>query len=170
MKKILFIVLMLLTILRVSAQGGWTTTNYKADELKGMEAYTAYQYNYPGIGSFVTWDWDFPSIRLVSDKGIFSESIYNRGWGNFRAVRVLVGIYQSDGTMTEKFFIDMNIEKNSTSTRIYGNNYNCLKKDQKRILKVLKALRTKGLYVRFVCDRYNESDFDLSVPSYQPLY
>lgn len=49
MKRLMTIALVLTAVLAASAQGKWTYSNYQADELKGQQAYTAYQYEVPSM-------------------------------------------------------------------------------------------------------------------------
>lgn len=74
MKKLLTIALLLLAGLTASAQGEWTYTNFEADALKGQKAYTAYQYEVPGVGTYVSWGWNNPDFRLITARG-FSRSL-----------------------------------------------------------------------------------------------
>lgn len=162
MKKLLTIALLLVG-LTVSAQGKWTYTNYEADALKGQKAYTAYQYEVPGVGSYVSWGWNEPDFRLITASGIFEESVCYEWYGSFRAVRVLVGIYDAQGTLKEKFYVQMYKERSGTGDKIH---LSSMKKQQKLGKKISKALSEGDGYVRFVCSRYAQSDFDLTVPRY----
>ena len=158
---------MTLVSLAMSAQG-WTKTDYKGDELKGIAPYTAHSYYLPNNGQFVVWDWGDPNFRLVTDKGMFREDSYNTGFGYFRADKVYVGIYRmSTKELIEKYEIYMNIEDNSMYKRIYINTNNATRGGIKKVRKILKALQTEDIYVRFVCKRNNMEDFDLCVPCYQ---
>lgn len=162
MKRVLTIALLLSAVLAVGAQE-WTATRFEADELKGTRAYTAYQYEHKGLGSYVSWGWDDPKFRLITTKGIFEESTCYAWFGSYRAVRVLVGIYDNNGTLKERFFVDMYKESQSLGDRI---SLSSKKSERKKAKKIAKALTTDRGYVRFVCARYSDSDFDLSVPFY----
>lgn len=154
---------MLSAVLMASAQGKWTATNYAADELKGVGAYTAYQYHWPGIGSYVSWGWNDPDFRLITEKGIFSETICYEWYGSFRAYRVLVGIYNNKGELQEKFYVQMYKESSGLGDKIH---LSSLKKQRKLAKKISKALSETDGYVRFICSRYSNTDFELVVPSY----
>ena len=161
MKKLLTITLLLLIGLTVVAQGKWTATKYAADELTGQGAYTAYNYSEPGKGSYVSWGWDDPDFRLITEKGIFEESVCYAWYGQYRAVRVLVGIYNTQGELQEKFYVEMYKEKSSLGDKIH---LSSMKKQRKMAKKIAKALsESKGL-VRFICARYGQSDFEIVVP------
>lgn len=163
MKKLLTIALVLLAGLTAGAQGKWTYTNYAADALKGQKAYTAYQYQVPGKGSYVSWGWDNPDFRLITERGIFEESVCYEWYGSFRAYRVLVGIYDGSGELKEKFYVQMYKESSGPGDKIH---LSAMKKQQKLGKKISKALSEGDGFVRFICARYSQSDFDLAVPHY----
>lgn len=164
MKKLLTIVMLLLGEMAASAQGKWTTSQYAADELTGQAAYTAYNYTEPGKGSYISWGWDDPDFRLITERGIFEESVCYAWYGQYRAVRVLVGIYNTQGVLLEKFYIEMYRERSSPGDKIH---LSSMKKERKKAKKIAKALsKDKGI-VRFVCARYSQSDFEIMVPYYQ---
>ena len=166
MKVLLTIALMLFAGLTVSAQGSWTKNFHQADALKGMSAYYSYYYNVPGVGSLVCWDWEKSDIRFITEKGMFREMAYNTGFGNFRAVKATVGIYKNDGELQEKFDIYMNVEDNSMKKQVYVKDGISLRGDRKNALKVKKALRDNGVYVRVICSLINMPDFDLKITPY----
>ena len=163
MKKLMTIALVLLVGLTACAQGKWTYSNFQADELKGQQAYTAYQYEVPGVGSYVSWGWDDPDFRLITQKGIFNESICYEWYGSFRAYRVLVGIYDAKGELQDKFYVQMYKESSGPGDKIH---LSSMKKQRKLAKKIAKALSDGDGFVRFVCARYSQSDFDLTVPHY----
>lgn len=163
MKRMMTIALVLLAGLTASAQGKWTYSNYQADELKGQEAYTAYQYEVPGVGSYVSWGWKDPDFRLITARGIFEESVCYEWYGSFRACRVLVGIYNAKGELQEKFYVQMYKESSGLGDKIH---LSAMKKQQKLGKKISKALSEGDGFVRFICSRFSQSDFDLAVPHY----
>ena len=163
MKKLITIALLLLMVLTANAQGKWTYSNFPADELKGQQAYTGYEYQVPGVGSYVSWGWKNPDFRLITERGIFEESVCHEWYGSFRAVRVLVGIYTATGTLQEKFYVQMYKEKSSPGSKIH---LSAMKKQQKLGKKIAKALSDGDGFVRFICARYSQSEFDLTVPHY----
>lgn len=147
-----------------SAQGRWTTTDYKGDELKGTAPYTAYQYSDPKMGSYVSWGWDDPDFRLITDSGIFHQQVCYAWFGQFMGYRVLVGIYDDKGMLQEKFYLFFDSEANSMPNKIH---LSSLKSERKKAKKIVKALTKDKRLVRFVCSRYNQSDFDLYVPYFR---
>jgi len=163
MKRMMTIALVLLVGLAASAQGKWTYSNFQADELKGQQAYTAYEYEVPGVGSYVSWGWKNPDFRLITAKGIFEETVCYEWYGSFRAARVLVGIYDAQGTLQEKFYVQMYKESSGPGDKIH---LSAMKKQQKLGKKISKALSEGDGFVRFICARFSQSDFDLTVPHY----
>lgn len=163
MKKLLTIALLLLVGMTAGAQGKWTYSNYPADALTGQQAYTAYMYEVPGVGSYVSWGWDDPDFRLITANGIFSESICYEWYGSFRAYRVLVGIYTAKGELKEKFYVQMYKENSSLGDKIH---LSSMKKQRKLAKKISKALSDGDGFVRFVCARHSQGDFDFTVPHY----
>ncbi len=163
MKKLLTIALLLLVVLTAGAQGKWTYANYAADELTGQQAYTAYEYEVSGVGSYVSWGWKNPDFRLITQRGIFDESICYEWYGSFRACRVLVGIYSAQGILQEKFYVQMYKESSGPGNKIHLSG---MKKQQKLGKKIAKALSEGDGYVRFICARYSQNDFELKVPHY----
>lgn len=171
MKKLLTIALMVMLSLTVYAQTSmkWTTTRYAGDELTGSQPYTAYSFTKPGTGSIVTFGWDTPEFRIITEEGVFKESVYYTGFGTSHAVQVLVGIYDvSSGNpeLIEKFNLFMDKESNTLGNKIVISRAS-LKRERKKALKVLSALNTKNRIVRFVCPRYMEAALDFPVPCYQ---
>ena len=163
MKKLMTIALLLLAELAASAQGKWSCYDFQADELKGHEAYTGYEYEVPGVGSYVSWGWNNPDFRLITEKGIFAESICHEWYGSFRACRVLVGIYNASGELKEKFYVQMYRESSGLGDKIH---LSAMKKQQKLGKKIAKAISDGDGFVRFVCARSSQNDFDLTVPHY----
>lgn len=171
MKKVLTIALMALLSLTVDAQvkNKWTSTKYEGDALTGTQPYTAYRYNQPGIGTIVTFGWTTPEFRIITQKGIFEESVYYTGFGESLAVKVLVGIYDiSTGKpeLLERFNFFMDKERNSLGDKICVSGAS-LKRERKKALKILQALTTKNRIVRFICPRFSDVALDLCVPYYQ---
>lgn len=164
MKKFLAIALLLLTVLTAGAQGEWRATRYAGDELTGTAEYTAYNYTEPGNGSYISWGWGNPEFRLITEEGIFSESVCYAWYGSYKAVRVLVGIYNDQGDLKEKFYLDMYKEKESLGDKIY---LSSMKSERKKARKIAKALTTDKGAVRFVCARFHQSDFDFTVPYFR---
>ena len=171
MKKRL-ITLALMAVMCMSAfaqlQGQWTKADVPGDELTETEAYTAYTYQ-DKIGAFVCFGWDSPEFRLVTNKGVFEESVYYTGFGESHAVKVLAGIYDLSADkvdLVERFNIFMDVEKSSLGDKITINP-GSLKREKKKALKIMNAVTKPKTVVRFICNRYGEGSFDMLVPSYR---
>ena len=171
MKKLLTNALMLLVVLTTNAQDvplKWTSTHYAGDELTGQQAYTAYSYTLPGTGSFVTFSFDAPEFRIITEKGVFKETTYYTGFGQSLAEQVLVGIYEvkdKQPILLEKFNLFMDKERNTLGDRIVISSES-LKRERRKAIKILQALREPNRIVRFLCPRFADSTLDLCVPFY----
>ena len=169
MKRLLTIALIAVLSCSAQVQTKWTSTKYEGDALTGTQPYTAYRYHQPGTGTIVTFGWNMPEFRLITEKGIFEESVYYTGFGESKAVKVLVGIYDiSSGTpeLLERFNIFMDKERNSLGDKICVSGAS-LKRERKNALKILQALTMKNRIVRFICPRFSDVALDFCVPYYQ---
>ena len=100
------ITIALLMAIATSAQGEgeWQKHESKADELKGLSGNTYYTYTVPGVGGFMFDGFDTYQFCLLSDGVQFNiETGYSQFAGSYAGVSVLVGIYDGDGKLTEKF-------------------------------------------------------------------
>ena len=173
MKKMLTIMAVAISMM-AQAEGNWQVVTQEADELKGVEAGTVYIYEDSVMGSFVLWNWDTPQFRIVSARQLSIETGWTQYVGNFSGVNMLVGIYTADGKMEEKFTMWLDTEKDRghrfERTRDAGSLRTPIGQ-KKHVKKIFEALQTPGKYVRFVCERYNDTDFDLKVmPFIRPTY
>lgn len=91
-----------------------------------------------------------------------------RRWGNGELV--LVGIYDADGKMTEKFKLWLDLVRDSglkdLRTRNAGGMSNPVGQ-KKKVRKIFEALRSGAGYVRIVAPRYDNSDFDIKIPAFR---
>ena len=160
MKKLLSIALLLLAGLTASAQGTWTISHRQADPMKGQEAKDVYIYNVAGVGSMVIWDWDKADFRLVTEKGMF------RTWVSSGSVFVPVkaGFYDEQGNMQKMVTVHLLPEDNKM--RQYISTADFYMFGRKDIRKIFKHLKSGKGYVRFVAERYNDTDFDMRVTPY----
>lgn len=151
-----------------SDNAGWVITKQKADELKGIEAYTSYTYNQPGEGSFVFWGFEEYQFRIISENGIFNyESGYNQYSGSYSGESITVGLYDDQDTLIEKFNMWLDRDKskggNFLNTRNAGGMSNPVGQKGK-VKKIFKHLQGNSGYVRIVAARYNHADFDIKIP------
>ena len=173
MKSIMTITIALLMAIATSAQGEgeWQKHESKADELKGLSGNTYYTYTVPGVGGFMFDGFDTYQFCLLSDGVQFNiETGYSQFAGSYAGVSVLVGIYDGDGKLTEKFkmWLDRveNMGNYAVKTRNAGGMSNPVGQKGK-VKKIFKALQSGGGYVRIVAERFQRTDFDLKIPPYR---
>ena len=171
MKKIAFmLVAMLAVACTAQAQGTWKKTVTEADELKDEVASDVFVYNVDGMGQFVLWNWDEYQFRLISDNEQFNiDSGYSSITGGYAGLQVLVGIYNNDGKMIEKFKLWLDKESNTRNqvlrTRNAGTMANPVGQKGK-VKKIFKTLLSGSGYVRIVAERYHATDFDMKIMPY----
>ena len=163
MKRLLSIVLLLLAGLTASAQGVWNVSHREADPMKGQEAKDVYIYNVAGVGSVVVWDWDKADFRLITEKGMF------RTWVSSGSVFVPVkaGFYDEQGNMQKMVTVHLLPEDNHMRQYIATADYYMF--GRKDIRKIIKHLKSGKGYVRFLVERFNDTEFDLKVTPYNKL-
>ena len=172
MKKIVTITIALMMAIAMSAQGEgkWLKQESEADELKGSTGGSYYTYTVPGVGGFMFYGFDTYQFYFLSDGVQFNiETGYNQFSGSYAGVSVLVGIYDGDGHLTEKFsmWLDRvdNMGNYAVKTRNAGGMSNPVGQKSK-VKKILKALRSGSGYVRIVAERFQRTDFDIKIPPY----
>jgi len=173
MKRIVSVTIALMMAIAMSAQveGKWLKQESEADELKGLTGNTYYTYTAPGVGGFMFYGFDTYQFCLLSDGVQFNiETGYNQFSGSYAGVSVLVGIYDGDGNLTEKFsmWLDRvdNMGNYAVKTRNAGGMSNPVGQKGK-VKKILKALRSDSGYVRIVAERFQRTDFDIKIPPYK---
>ena len=151
-----------------SGNGGWQITKQDADELKGNEAYLSYMYNQPGMGSFVFWGFEEYQFRIISDNGVFNyESGYNRYSGSYSGESVIVGLYDGNDKLIEKFNMWLDRDKSKSGTFLKTRNAGTMSNpvgQKGKVKKIFKHLQGNSGYVRIVATRYNRADFDIKIP------
>ena len=172
MKK-LFLLMMLLMPLCVSAQeeGKWLKHQSEADELKGSSGGTLTYYLVPGIGTFIIYDFDTYQFALLSEKEQFNiKSGYNNFSGYYDGISVLIGIYDENDRLKEKFkmWLDNvdNMANRMVKTRNAGGMSNPVGQKGK-VKKIFKALQSGKGYVRIVAERFQSTDFDIKIAPYK---
>jgi len=167
MKKIFIFSIMCLFAVFANAQG-WVSSEIKADEFKGTKAYTAYSYS-DDVGVFVHWSNDDGQYKLISYSGMFNyDSGYSKYGGSYCGISVLVGIYDNNDKLIEKFKMWLDCDRGDgpvteAHTRNAGGMSNPVGQG-KKVKKILKHLNTGKGYVRFYADLYDSQDFDFKVP------
>ena len=115
-------------------------------------------------------DFDTYQYSLISEGVQFNiETGYSQFAGSYAGITVLVGIYDGDGHLTEKFsmWLDRvdNMGNYAVKTRNAGGMSNPVGQKSK-VKKILKALRSDSGYVRIVAERFQRTDFDIKIPPY----
>lgn len=162
MKKLLAVVIFLFEGLTIIAQGTWSTGMNEADELKGFLGGPYYRYDVEGMGSFILWDWEDWKFRIITDKGTFDVQSGSIG----KYVSYSMGLYTLDGQLTDKFENWIEADNTSYNTATVNTKWWYAHSPKKKIKKMLQALKSGEGYVRIVCKRYNEQDFDLKITKY----
>lgn len=173
MKRIVSITIALLMAIATSAQeeGAWQRHESKADELRGSSGGTYYSYIVPGLGGFMIFGFDNYQYFLISDSGQFNiDAGYSQFAGSYAGVTVLVGIYDDDGQLKEKFKMWLDRVDNKGNcvvrTRDAGGMANPVGQKGK-VKKIFKALQSDGGYVRIVAERFQRTDFDLKITPFK---
>lgn len=165
------IALMMAIATSAQVEGVWEKHESKADELKGSSGGTYYSYIVPGMGGFMIYGFDTYQYSLISEGVQFNiETGYSQFAGSYAGVTVLVGIYDDDGQLKEKFKMWLDRVDNKGNcivrTRDAGGMSNPVGQKGK-VKKILKALRSDSGYVRIVAERFQRTDFDLKIPPYR---
>ena len=173
MKRIVSITIALMMAIAMSAQveGVWEKHESKADELRGSSGGTYYSYIVPGLGGFMIYGFDTYQYFLISDSGQFNiDAGYSTYGGAYAGISVLVGIYDENDKLTDKFTMWLDRVDNKGNcivrTRDAGGMANPVGQKGK-VKKILKALQSGGCYVRIVAERFQRTDFDIKIPPYK---
>ena len=165
------IALMMAIAMSAQGEGAWQKHESKADELKGSTGGTYYSYIVPGLGGFMIFGFDNYQYFLISDSGQFNfDAGYRQFAGSYAGVTVLVGIYDEEGQMKEKFKMWLDRVDNKGNcivrTRDAGGMSNPVGQKGK-VKKIFKALQSGRGYVRIIAERFQRTDFDLKIPPYR---
>lgn len=158
----MMLMLMLSAVLTASGQGEWKSTVIHGDELKGVKGGVVHIYTQPEMGSFVFWGFDKFLFRLTSDKCQFNTKIS----GEYIGITIHVGIYSDDGQLIEKFDMWLDKEDNYANMFVKTRNEGAMSNpigQKGKVKKIFKALQNGNGYVRIVCERYHNTDYDLKI-------
>ena len=171
MRKLLLIMLMMLAVLTVSAQGKWEKSVVEGDPLKGTETSDVYIYTVPEMGSFVFWNWSTYQFRLISETSQFNiESGYNTYIGNFSGITVHVGLYDDNDKLLEKFDMWLDKESNRGNQFVRTRNAGTMSNpvgQKGKVKKIFKVLQGDKGYVRILTERFNRTDFDIKITPFK---
>ena len=101
MKKLIAIVLLLVSVLTASAQGKWSTGATEADELKGVLGGPYYRYDVEGMGAFILWDWEDWDFKIQTDNGTFDVLPDEEKKSHF--ILFTMGLYSLEDKLIMKF-------------------------------------------------------------------
>ena len=173
MKRIVSITIALTMAIAMSAQveGKWLKQESEADELKGSTGGSYYTYVVPVIGAFVIFGFDTYQYFLLSEKKQFNiDAGYSRYGGAYAGISVLVGIYDENDKLTDKFTMWLDRVDNKGNmivrTRNAGGMANPVGQKGK-VKKIFKALQSDTGYVRIVAQLFQSADFDINIPPYK---
>lgn len=154
MKKIIFILAMTLLVCVNAKAQMWYIDETPADELKGTKASKHARF-FTEDGMCAIKGDDF-AIAVKTHKGIFDYD----GICNTRYIKVLVGYYVDDN-LIDKDNIEFSIKSTPKFATLFQNK-------KYYYTKIVNHLKTKG-DVRFVIERYEDVDFDITLPMNKDL-
>lgn len=166
MKK--YILVFIFVMVNVASFGqSWNSTFFKADELTETEAYIAYSFDDPNVGQFVYWSNKKEQFRIITHNDIFNyESGYSKYSGRYCGFTILVGLYDKNDKLIEKFKMWLDCPSSNGKptfgeTRDMGKMSNPIGQS-KKCKKIFNHLKTTG-YIRILCNLYGGRKFDLKV-------
>ena len=172
MKKLLLtFILALSCTLGVMAQteGKWHVLQVEPDELKDEPGGLSYVYEVENVGWFIVREWDKYQFMISSFHPFAAEHVSDLV-SSYDGELVLVGIYDENGKLTEKFEMWLDLVRDSgykdLRTRDAGFMNNPVGQ-KKKVRKIFEALRSGVGYVRIVAPRYDKSDFDIKILAFQ---
>ena len=172
MKKLLLtFILALSCTLGVMAQteGKWHVLQVEPDELKDEPGGSRYVYEVENVGWFIVREWDKYQFMISSFHPFAAEHVRDLV-SSYDGELVLVGIYDENGKLTEKFEMWLDLVRDSgykdLRTRDAGFMNNPVGQ-KKKVRKIFEALRSGVGYVRIVAPRYDHSDFDIKILAFQ---
>ena len=172
MRKLLLTLIFALSCtlgMMAQTEGKWHVSQVEPDELKGDPGGSRYVYEVENMGRFTVWDWNKYQFMLSSLHPFATEQVSGMV-SSYSGELVLVGIYETDGKMTEKFEMWLDLVRDSgykdLRTRDSGFMNNPVGQ-KKKVRKIFEALRSGVGYVRIVAPRYDNSDFDIKILAFQ---
>lgn len=145
MKKIFVFICLAFIAFNANAQKQWVYSVSESDELLGKSEYNIYMYVDGENGIGINDDIEKNTMIAFVTKGIFD---YDGG-----GIVGIIGYYDNNDTLIKKE--NLYLVKNGS----YSNGITINKK-------TVDFLKNENGYVRFVVDRYNDSKFDIKVPTF----
>ncbi len=165
MKKLLTIVLILLTELTASAQGTWSTGTIEADDLKDEKGGVFYRYDLEGVGSIILRDWNGWEFKIITESGEFDSFEMNDEISH--GIFYTFGYYTDDNKLEFKFKDDrLEVDHNNKQSAWINKKWTHYFYNKNKIKKAFRALKDGKGYVRIVCARKSAQDFDLKITPY----
>lgn len=146
-------------------EGKWHVSQVEPDELKGEPGGSRYVYEVANIGWFIVWDWNEYQFMLSGLHPFATEHVSGMV-SSHTGELVLVGIYDANGKMTEKFELWLDLVRDSGHKELRTRNAGYMSTpigQKKKVRKIFEALRSGVGYVRIVAPRYDNSDFDIKI-------
>ena len=170
MKRLLTIALMAVLTLAAGAQevGVWSSGMNEADELTGSVAGPWYRYDVNGVGSFILWDFDGWSFKVLTEKGAFDVWRNEGTYATVYYVSVKIGLYDNENNLIEKFDDTIEADYNSMKSAWINKNWPYTPGKRKKLKKMLRALKDGSGHVRIVIPRKSMPDFDMKIMPYVP--
>lgn len=162
MKRIIALLLLFIPLLSMAQQ--WEVIESEPDELKGTQGGVSYCFTDDEVGGFVYYG-DYQFSIFANEPNFFRiERI-----GDYRGAQVLVGLYDGNDKLIEKFKMWLDEVDNTVmrflKTRNMGGMFNPVGQKGK-VKKIIKHLNGKSGYVRIVTSRYDSTDFDLRISTF----
>lgn len=168
MKKLMIIAALFTASVAASAQGVWEKAFTKGDELKGTKSSEIHMCRDKDC-AFICWSWKEYQFGLMTDQQFNIESGYAQYVGTYAGINILVGLYDKDDNMIEKFEMWLDKVDNAGNrlvrTRDQGSMMNPVGQ-KKKVKKIFEHLQKTDGYVRIVASRFQTTDFDLKMPHY----
>jgi hypothetical protein len=172
MRKLLLTLIFALSCtlgMMAQTEGKWQVLQVEPDELKGEPGGSRYVYGVENMGWFIVWDWNKYQFMISSFHPFAAEHVSDMV-SSYDGELVLVGIYDENGKMTEKFEMWLDLVRDSgykdLRTRDSGFMNNPVGQ-KKKVRKIFEALKSGVGYVRIVAPRYDNSDFDIKILAFR---
>ena len=172
MRKLLLTVVFALSCtmgMMAQTEGKWHVLQVEPDELKDEPGGLSYVYEVENVGWFIVREWDKYQFMISSFHPFATEHVSDLV-SSYNGELVLVGIYDANGKLKEKFEMWLDLVRDSgykdLRTRNAGSMSNPVGQ-KKKVRKIFEALRSGVGYVRIVAPRYDKSDFDIKILAFQ---
>lgn len=164
MKKLLTFILFFAG-LTANAQGIWSTGTIEADDLKDEKGGVFYRYDLEGVGSLILRDWDGWEFKIITESGQFDSFEMNDEISH--GIFYTFGYYTDDNKLEFKFNDDrLEVDHNDKQSAWINKKWTHYFYNKNKIKKAFRALKAGKGYVRIICKRKSQPDFDLKITPY----